>query len=93
VTTICHRNRNFHEEVLVVGHQHEGVLPPTVGFDGPAEPIDAALAVGVVANNGLSLIAPRHDVMQCPWKIDPKWPSHAGKCSVYSQLPQALLTK
>ena len=51
-------------------------LPPAAGLDGPPEPLDPLLPVGVVANDPSPLVAARHHVIQCPGKLDTKWSGH-----------------
>ena len=68
--------------MIVIRHQHERVQSPAVGFDGSPEPIEPPLPVGVVRRDGLSLISPRHHVVERTGKIDPQGPCHAGSIAI-----------
>ena len=64
------------EQMVVIRHQHEAVQPPAVDLDGPPEPLDPLLPVGVVANDPSPLVATRRQVIQCPREIryEVVWP-------------------
>jgi hypothetical protein len=66
----------LHQEVKMVAHQHKRVHTQAMGADHRREPPKEARAVAVVSVHGLSLVAPRGDVVEGARKLHPQWPGH-----------------
>ena len=66
----------FQKKVFVIGQLHESVQPPAVSLHGALQPVEAALAIGVIPNDRAALVAARHDVIDAPGQLDAQWACH-----------------
>ena len=53
----------LHEEMVVISHQRKSVQPPTVGFDGPSQPVEPFLPVHIIQDDVLPGIPSGHDMI------------------------------
>ena len=67
------------EQMIVVVHQGEGVDLPAIGLGGAADPVDAALEVGRLAEDDLPAIAARGDVVEAVLDLDAQGSCHGGQ--------------
>jgi|GEM_PF-3614958 len=68
----------FDEQMIVIGHQGEGVDPPAIGIDGAGQPGQASGEVVVVLEEGSFFVSTRGYVVQRPGKFDSQWSGHEG---------------
>jgi len=64
------------EQVVVVGHQTEGMNLPTEGLDRAGVPFEPFGAVGVVAHDRPLLVAAADDVVEGAFVLDAKRAGH-----------------
>ena len=55
---------------------------PAVADDGALEGVDQAASVGIIADDLLPRVAPRHDVIAGALELDPQSPWHVGRLSL-----------
>ena len=79
--------RGFHQQMIVIAHQHVGVEAPAGPAAGLAERFQKAQAVPVIPIDRLSLIAPCHHMIGGSGIFNAQQPGHTGRIIPASPVP------
>src|SRR5437667_5062737 len=67
----------FHQQMIVIGHEHEGMQPKSEHFDHISQQIDEVLPILVIAENFTPLIAASGHMIPAADLLDPQRSCHA----------------
>ncbi len=84
--------RRLDEEMVMIGHQDEGVQAPAVVLHRASEPLQPLLAVAIIAHDRSAFIAARHDMVEGTRELDAKRSCHGPNVTGMGSRWQALIT-